>query len=512
MRPAVPPEFAVVIPTVGRSSLETLLQCLAQQRGPLPVEVVVIDDRKARDGPLVLPRQLTERVRVRALPSLGRGPAAARNLGWRVTTAEWAAFLDDDVEVRPEWSTQLVHDLSGVAESVAGVQGALEVPPPRGRRPTDWERSTAGLTTSVWITADMAYRRVALVQARGFDERFRRAYREDADLGARLTSMGWSMAKGSRIGRHPVRAQPGWNASLSAQRGNADDALLRNVFGRHWRARTRVGRGRLPWHVATVVSAALAASGAATTVRRGRRGVPIACAAAGMAAWLGLTTDFAARRIAPGPRDSREVARMLVTSALIPPAAVAHRLRGEWIHRGARAWPPPVRGVLLDRDGTLVEDVPYNGHPALVGPLPHVVDALKALRDNHIRVGVITNQSAVGRGLISPEQMEAVNAEIERRLGPFQTWQVCPHTADDGCACRKPSPGMVLAGARDLGLHVSECVVVGDIGSDLLAARGAGARSILVPTAETKPQEVADAPVVATDLLAAAELILDGAA
>jgi NAD(P)-dependent dehydrogenase (short-subunit alcohol dehydrogenase family) len=85
---------------------------------------------------------------------------------------------------------------------------------------------------------------------------------------------------------------------------------------------------------------------------------------------------------------------------------------------------------------------------------------------------------------------------------------VCPHGPDDGCGCRKPAPGLVLAAAAALGVDPSECVVIGDIGSDIEAARSAGARGILVPTDVTRPEEVADAPEVAESLEAAVDLLV----
>ncbi|MBM0260261.1 HAD-IIIA family hydrolase, partial [Micromonospora sp. 4G55] len=99
--------------------------------------------------------------------------------------------------------------------------------------------------------------------------------------------------------------------------------------------------------------------------------------------------------------------------------------------------------VLLDRDGTLVEDVPYNGDPEKVRPMPGARAALDRLRAAGLRLGVVTNQSGLAKGLFTAAQMRAVHARIETLLGPFDTWQVCPHDDGDDCACRKPAPGLV---------------------------------------------------------------------
>ncbi|NJP35964.1 HAD-IIIA family hydrolase, partial [Micromonospora sp. HSS6-12] len=99
--------------------------------------------------------------------------------------------------------------------------------------------------------------------------------------------------------------------------------------------------------------------------------------------------------------------------------------------------------MLLDRDGTLVEDVPYNGDPEKVRPVPGARAALDALRAAGLRLAVVTNQSGLAKGLFTEAQMRAVHARIEELLGPFDAWLVCPHDDADGCRCRKPAPGMV---------------------------------------------------------------------
>jgi D-glycero-D-manno-heptose 1,7-bisphosphate phosphatase len=156
--------------------------------------------------------------------------------------------------------------------------------------------------------------------------------------------------------------------------------------------------------------------------------------------------------------------------------------------------------VLFDRDGTLVVDVPYCADPDRVRPMPGARDALGAVRAAGLPVGVVTNQSGIGRGLISTAAHAAVTSRVEQLLGPFDVWRYCPHVPEDGCACRKPRPGMLLDAARALGVPPSEVAYVGDIGSDVDAARAAGARPVLVPTPVTLSTEIAAAPLVCADL------------
>ncbi len=167
--------------------------------------------------------------------------------------------------------------------------------------------------------------------------------------------------------------------------------------------------------------------------------------------------------------------------------------------------------VLFDRDGTLVEDVPYNGDPDLVRPLPGARQALDLLRAAGVATGVVSNQSGIGRGLLTHADVQRVNARADALLGGLGTWVYCPHLPDAGCDCRKPRPGLVIEAARRLGVAPSDCVVIGDIAADVLAARAAGARGVLVPNAATRPEETETAPRTAPDLLTAVRELLDEA-
>jgi len=166
--------------------------------------------------------------------------------------------------------------------------------------------------------------------------------------------------------------------------------------------------------------------------------------------------------------------------------------------------------VLFDRDGTLVVDVPYCADPAQVTPVPTARPALALLRAAGIRVGVVSNQSGIARGLLNREQVDAVNGRVDALLGPFDVWQVCPHGPDDGCACRKPAPGMVKTASAELDVVPSRVVVIGDIGADVAAAEAAGATGILVPTPVTRRTEVEAAHRTAPDLTAAVSAVISG--
>jgi pyruvate-formate lyase-activating enzyme len=309
----------VVVPTIGRPSLASLLDVLATEAAPVR-RVVLVDDRRACRQPLLpggVPARLTGRVDV--LAAGGRGPAAARNTGWRATRSRWVVFLDDDVVPDRGWGAALAADL-GAAEvaGISAVQGRIRVPMPADRRPTDRERNVGRLHGARWITADFAVRRDALVSIGGFDERFPRAYREDADLSIRLQRAGLGLQEGRRSTVHPVGPAPWW-ISVRQQVGNADDVLMERIHGRHWQGPDR-RRGRRRRHV--VVTAAGLAGLAALAAGRPR------VALAGGAGWLAGTVELAWARIAPGPRNTKEVAAMVATSVVLPAAATYHWLTG----------------------------------------------------------------------------------------------------------------------------------------------------------------------------------------
>jgi len=175
--------------------------------------------------------------------------------------------------------------------------------------------------------------------------------------------------------------------------------------------------------------------------------------------------------------------------------------------------------VFLDRDGVIIENRPDHVKDwSEVRFLPGVSEALQKLSMAPAAIVIISNQGAVGRGLMTLEAawdlQNRVVEEIKEHGGRIDGSDSCPHHPNNGCNCRKPSPGMILQAARDLDLDLGNSWLVGDALTDLEAAKNAGIRGILVRTGRGAEQEARISaetsrhwPVVA-DLKAAVELVL----
>ena len=174
--------------------------------------------------------------------------------------------------------------------------------------------------------------------------------------------------------------------------------------------------------------------------------------------------------------------------------------------------------VFLDRDGTLLDDPGFLADPGGVRLLPGVAGALRRLRQAGFRLVVVTNQSGIGRGLLTEADVAAVHAEVDRQLGAagaaVDRWLHCPHRPEDGCACRKPGVLLHRRAIAELGLDPDRSWCIGDRIGDVAAAAPLGAHAVLVETGEGSRHVTAarDAGVpVAADLAAAVDLLLQAA-
>jgi GT2 family glycosyltransferase len=281
---------------------------------------VVDDGREDRVRDLVL--GIAEWIRapqVRYLrPLHGRGPASARNRGWRAARGALIAFTDDDTVPTPDWllagATAFENNRHWVALSGRVVVPAAD----RARRPTDHERMAKRLESIEFATANAFVWRAALDAIGGFDERFTLAWREDSDLQFGL------LARGGAVGHcpdarvvHPLRKEA-WGVSLRQQRNTYFDALLYKKYPRLYRERIR----RIPpWDYYLIVVLCVAAPifWAAGADRFAEASVLAALALVLRLAWLRLRrTD----------RSVPHLLEMVATSAVIPFLSVYWRVRG----------------------------------------------------------------------------------------------------------------------------------------------------------------------------------------
>lgn len=140
--------------------------------------------------------------------------------------------------------------------------------------------------------------------------------------------------------------------------------------------------------------------------------------------------------------------------------------------------------ALLDRDGTLIEHLPYLSDPDQVRLLPGAAEGLRALRQLGYALVLVTNQSGVGRGYFPAERVEAVNQRLAALLArenvTIDELLFCPHGPEEGCPCRKPAPGMAEEAARRLDGDLCRSIVVGDSDCDMLLAEAVGCRGFRI--------------------------------
>jgi glycosyltransferase involved in cell wall biosynthesis len=323
--------ISVVIPTCRRPALLTrcLDALLAQSLPGHAFEVIVVDDGCTEDTRIACSEAAArscERggpVIYYLRPQRTRGPAAARNRGWRAAAGRVVAFTDDDTIPDADWLRQ-----GETALAAAGVQaawGRVHVPLPEAM--TDNARNTAGLENAVFVTANAFVRRDALRDVGGFDERYRRAWREDTDLYFALVQRFGAaavVAAPAALVLHPVRDAK-FLVSVGQQANMAFDALLfkkyPGLYDRH------VGLRHPPVLYGLIVLATLVA------IVAWPFSANVALAALAVAV-AGVLT-FAARRLHGLAKSPRLVADMLISSFAIPFVSLWWRLVGAWRWRVA---------------------------------------------------------------------------------------------------------------------------------------------------------------------------------
>jgi histidinol-phosphate phosphatase family protein len=181
------------------------------------------------------------------------------------------------------------------------------------------------------------------------------------------------------------------------------------------------------------------------------------------------------------------------------------------------------KAAFLDRDGTIIEEKDFIKTPDQIEFIPGSIDAIKMLRNLGYKIVVISNQSGIGRGILTEKMVIEVNQSFLKRLedqgASADGLYFCPHHPDDDCDCRKPKTGMIKRAVRELELDLKDAVVIGDKLADIQLGKNIGATAVLVRTGygrqelaklrDANPDERPD--FVAENLLAAVNRLADAA-
>lgn len=316
-------KLSVVIPTYKRPEL--LMRCLhalvEQYFDKDDYEIIVVSD-----GPDELAKQIvyvwdeTYPVNIYyvELP-VKKGPAAARNAGWRMASAELIAFTDDDCMPDCHWLRNIWEAWQQEAE--IAYTGRIIVP--LSSKPTDFERNTAQLEKAEFVTANCVCTCTALEKIDGFDERFEAAWREDSDLEFRLMLAQVPIKHlPQAIVVHPVRKAP-WGVSIKEQRKNVFNALLYKKFPQLYRQKIQQSPA---WNYYVMIIAVVLA----LILFANSQHLP---ALAALSVWFLLLLLFIRKRLAYTTHSWSHIWEMIMTSAAIPFVATYWSLYGAWRYR-----------------------------------------------------------------------------------------------------------------------------------------------------------------------------------
>ncbi|TFW06476.1 glycosyltransferase [Oxalobacteraceae bacterium OM1] len=335
LRDSVPPvmpdvqvQVSVVVPTRGRP--EMLNRCLAslvlQDYELERFEILIVDD-----GPSAATREVVMRwsdhtavtgPHITYIPSPGpHGPAAARNYGWRAARGDVIAFTDDDTVARPDWLRTGIEVFENAVEPVDAVWGSIVMP--LDGTPTDYEHDAKGLERAEFVTANCFCRKAMLDEIGGFDERFRFAWREDADLYFNLLTRSAKIVhEPAAVMTHPIRPAQ-WGVSLKQAKKVQFDALL---YKKHPQLYRQKIRAKPRWDFYVTVAALV------TCLVSVGFGAGWLALGSGLL-WLFQTGRFCLQRLRHTSKAPSHVLEMIVTSALIPPIAVFWRAVGAFKFR-----------------------------------------------------------------------------------------------------------------------------------------------------------------------------------
>ena len=170
------------------------------------------------------------------------------------------------------------------------------------------------------------------------------------------------------------------------------------------------------------------------------------------------------------------------------------------------------KAVFVDKDGTLVLDVPYNVDPQRIALAPDAREAVERIARGGYQVFVVSNQPGAALGLFAEDALKHVESHLKEVIPRLDGFYYCPHAPGAGCECRKPRPGLLERAAREHGVDLSASWMVGDILDDVEAGRRAGCRTILLDVGNETEWRLGEARSphhVACGLARAAEIITE---
>ena len=303
-------KITVVVPTYQRPRL--LIRCvnalLDQEFCSTAYEIIIVTD-----GPDEATDTALSQISLRKFPAVQcyslpakAGPAAARNLGWLLAQGELVVFTDDDCIPASDWLAAMWNAYESEGREEVAYSGKTLVP--INEEPTDYEKNISQLASAEFITANCACTKKALQKVRGFDERFRMAWREDSDLQFKFIQNKIPIVKvHSAVVTHPVRKAP-WGVSIKEERKGMFNALLYKKYPTLYKQKIQPSR---PWHYYAISFCLLVF----ITGVIAEKPLP---KIAGLCGWLTLTSWFAFKRLQSTSHSINHVSEMVLTSAVIP--------------------------------------------------------------------------------------------------------------------------------------------------------------------------------------------------
>lgn len=313
-------KISVIIPTYQRPEL--LRKCLhaltKQTFAQESYEVIVVSDGPDETTELAMKEVSSEQL-IYLHTTEKKGPAAARNFGWKHAKGILIAFTDDDTLPDRDWLSSFWQSYNGKNEMA--YTGRVKVP--LSNSPTDYELNTAGLETAEFVTANCCCTKAALEKTGGFDERFSMAWREDSDLEFQLMLHQVPIAHvPEALVIHPVR-KAAWGVSIKEQKKGMFNALLYKKHPALYRKKIQ------PSPLCHYYAIVLASLIFIIAVFAGNSVIALSC----LLIWSGLTIVFISKRLKNTSKKPAHVTEMIATSICIPFISVYWQLYGAWKYK-----------------------------------------------------------------------------------------------------------------------------------------------------------------------------------